>query len=594
MIQVVDLTRPHGFLIWRGKQQAIASPTPLPVGEVMITSDGEAFGIATLSQPSQVSLSEFERESTKHCMRPEERLELWPQVESFYLYDIKGWKGFGEPWLIISPTPEVTIENNKGLLKTIIIHPDANGSIEDMSVTLEATFNCVKHEGEKALPFYELKLKGEPVLRFEDVKKKEVMTMPYEINEEECVVNTETGEVEKCHDSHEEAMAHLTALNINVEKSEEKAGRRMAGGMMDKLRTAMQMIQELMMWGEYHEEEPEEEESMADMLKGQSGVAVKMIAGEPWHLSWSSNAFEDRDEEIFSLKSLEQYVQENWENEVKGYFNLWHIKNTDFAEKRYQAVIGKFLFEAGPYLKDEKGQAALKFFKQYSAGHPEIAPEGWGASVEYKYLPEERQQKVYQWTWITRTSTLARGAAANVWTKSTQQEFIMNDEQRKAAEAIFGKEFTDQLVVQGQQKTKELEDAGVANKQADPKPVETEGDKVAEAIDPNQLMQELATKMQASLNEGLTPVLTEFQQQIIAQGEQIKTLGDEIKAIKGEQALKAAVETPRFTFQALRASQSTETVVPEGNALKDKKPQEANPVANTGSLVTSYFPTAKG
>lgn len=585
MMQIVDLTRPHGFLVWRGKQQALVSPSPLPVGDVMITSDGEAFGIATLSQPSQVSLSEFERESSKHCMWPEERQELWPQVESFYLYDIKMWKGFGEPWLIVNATSEVTIENSKGLLKTIIIHPDANGSMEDMAVTLEAHFNCVKHEGDKALPFYELKLSKEPILKFEDVKKKEVTTMPYDIDSNNCVFNTETDMIEKCHDSPEEARAHLTALNINVE---EKAGRRLASSMLQRLRDAKDMLIELAGWAEYSDQE---EESMADMLKGQSGVAIKMVEGEPWHLSWSSNSFEDRDQEIFSLKSLEQYVTENSENEVKGYFNLWHIKGTDFAEKRFQAIVGKFLFEAGPYLKDSKGQAALKFFKQYPASHPEIAPEGWGASVEYKYLPEERQQKLYQWTWITRTSTLARGAAANVWTKSAQQEFTMNDEQRKAAEALFGEEFTNGLVAQGQQKTKELEDAGIANKQAAEANKE---EKETTEVDANQLVNELAAKMQASLNEGLTPVLTEFHQRIVTLGEQVQALGEEIKTLKGEQALKAAVEMPRFTFQALRASQSPTTKVPEGDALKDKKPAEAAPVLNTGSLVSSYFPTAKG
>lgn len=333
---------------------------------------------------------------------------------------------------------------------------------------------------------------------------------------------------------------------------------------------------------------------MLDLTKDSSGVLVKMVGGEPWHLSWSSNSFEDRDNEIFTLAALEQYVQENAENEVKGYFNLWHLKNTDFAEKRFQAIVGKFLFEAGPYLKDAKGQAALQFFKQYPNGHPDIAPEGWGSSVEYKYLPEQREQKLYHWTWITRTSTLARGAAANVWTKSTQQESIMNDEQRKAATAIFGEEFTNQLVAQGQQKTKELEDAGIASKAVEI--AKEEAEKVAEvpAIDPTQLVETLAAKMMTNLNEGLTPVLTEFHQQIIALGEQVKSLSDQVKEMKKEEAVKAAVEMPRFSFQALRASQSAETKVPEGDALKNQKPAEHQGPINTGSLVQSYFPTAKG
>lgn len=629
-LEVVDLTRPHGFLVWRGKQQAIASPTPLPVGDVMITSDGEAFGVATLGQPAQMALSEFEREEGKHCIRPEERQLLWPKVEAFYVHSIKAWKGFNEPQPIADdyePTDEEAglIEKGRRLPKTIIIDPEAVTLTEggfmvreeakgnELSILLEATFGSselTESEGEKALPLYSLALVRRPTLRY--VKKKEVTEMPYKIDDNECVVNSDTGEVEKCHDTHEEAMAHLAALNINVE---EKAGRRLAGSWRDKLRAAKDALMELVNWAEYADQ-VEEEESMADMLKGDSGVAIKMVSGEPWHLSWSSNAFQDRDEEIFSLKSLEQYVQENEENEVKGWFNLWHIKGTDFAEKRYQAIIGKFLFEAGPYLKDEKGRKALEFFKQYSAGHPEIAPEGWGASVEYKYLPEERKSKVYQWTWITRTSTLARGAAANIWTKSTQQEFMMNDEQRKAAVVMFGEEFTNQLISQGMQKTKELEEAGVASKQATepekpvetaptpepvpatetptPEPVPAEVPVAQPQADPAKLVQELAVTMQANLNEAIAPVLSGFQQQLTVLGEQFKALSEELKQVKGEQALKASVEMPRFTFDLIRASQAKSTEVTEGDALKDKKPTEAAPTPNGGSVVQNYFPSAKG
>jgi hypothetical protein len=152
-------------------------------------------------------------------------LEWWPAVNDFCVHNIKRWRGFSEPWLIVQPTlDEATlVENTKGLLKTIILHPDS--AIEDGSlVTLEATFNCVLPNGEKSLPFYQLVLDGQPTLR---LKKKEVAEMPYEIDDDECVVNTETGEIEKCHDSHEEAMAHLQALNINVE---EKAVTKTEGG----------------------------------------------------------------------------------------------------------------------------------------------------------------------------------------------------------------------------------------------------------------------------------------------------------------------------------------------------------------------------
>jgi len=565
---VVDLTRPHGFLVWKGKQTTIASPTPLSEGDVMVTSDGEMFGIATLGQPIQVNLGEFERMGEKHRIRPEERAELWPTADSFYLYPIKGWKGFSHSRpIVITLQPDVLNGAKDETLSTLL---------ESVQLTQDVTYDLVLMQ------------------RQGGVKKKEVAAMPYEINDDECVVNTESGEVEKCHDTHEEAMAHLEALNINVVK-EEKAGRRLASSMLQRLKDAKDALQELMGWAEYTDREPEEEAALVDMMKGASGIGVKMVEGEPWHLSWSSNSFEDRDGEIFSLKSLEQYVKENEENEVKGYFNLWHIRNTDFAEKRYQAIVGKFLFEAGPYLKDAKGQAALAFFKEYSAGHPDIAPEGWGASVEYRYLPEERKSKIYEWTWITRTSTLARGAAANVWTKASQENFIMNDEQRKAANAIFGEEFTNKLVSSGEQKTAELEQAGVANKQAATPEGEAAAAEVeSKEVDLNQLVEGLAAKMMGNISEALTPVLTEFHQQITTLNSQVVALGEELKAMKSQEAVKQQVELPRFTFNMLRASQDQSTVVPEGAALKNQKPQEADaPASNGGSIAPAYFPSIK-
>lgn len=619
---VVDLARPHGFLVWKGKQTSIGSPTPLCCGKVMITSDGEAFGVATLGQEVRLSVSEFDKQGEKHCVRIEERKVYWPTATSFYLYHIKEWDGYAEPQPIIpyEPTPLEAdiIEKSKRLPKTIILHPEAitlegegytaiDGlSLKEVGASIEAIFEnytlLEESNGEKALPLYQLALVRRPTLRFEEVKKKEVTPMPYEINEDECVINTESGEVEKCHDSHEEAEAHLAALNINVvaeEKSiepvESKAGRRLASRWVDKLRAAKDALQELMGFAEYEDIAEEEEEVMLAMLNKDSGVSMKMVNGEPWHLSWSSNSFQDRDGEIFSLKSLEQYVRENEENEVKGYFNLWHIKNTDFAEKRYQAIIGKFLFEAGPYLKDAKGQQALKFFKEYSAGHPDIAPEGWGASVEYRYLPEERKSKIYEWTWITRTSTLARGAAANVWTKASQEEFKMNDEQRKAANAIFGEEFTNKLVSTGEQKTAELEDIGINNKAATPEgeqPVETPA-KEAE-VNLNQLVEELAAKMMGNISEALTPVLTQFNEQIVNLNTQVTVLGDELKQLKREESVKQQVELPRFTFNMLRASDAKNTVVSEGDALKNQKPLEVDAATqNGGSIAPSYFPTIK-
>ncbi|MHA1942359.1 MAG: hypothetical protein ACW97P_11670, partial [Candidatus Hodarchaeales archaeon] len=115
----------------------------------------------------------------------------------------------------------------------------------------------------------------------------------------------------------------------------------------------------------------EMEEKEASLFAGDVGIAQKTVNGELWHFTWSTNAFRDREGEIFSTKSLENYVSNNEINDNKGYFNLYHINeedgnfNTDFARKKWQGVIGRFLVEAGPYLDNKKGQSAKKFFGEY-------------------------------------------------------------------------------------------------------------------------------------------------------------------------------------------------------------------------------------
>lgn len=196
--QVVDLPRPHGYLVWHGKQQAIASPEPLPIGEVLITSEGEAYGLATLGQPAQMTVSEFQREeqAEKHCTRPEERKTWWPKVSSLYVYGIKEWNGFDKPQPIIDdhitlyePTEEEStlIEKGKRLPKVITLHSEAVSLVDggftaldsvrgkELSAPLQAAFGRLRfleESGEKVLPLYDLALVRRPALRY--VKKKGV------------------------------------------------------------------------------------------------------------------------------------------------------------------------------------------------------------------------------------------------------------------------------------------------------------------------------------------------------------------------------------------------------------------------------------
>ncbi len=337
------------------------------------------------------------------------------------------------------------------------------------------------------------------------------------------------------------------------------------------------------------------------------GCTIKAANGELWHVAWATNAFEDREREIFAVKALERFIAENAANESKGTFDFWHIPGTDFAEKKLQVGIGRFLFEAGPYLDTDIGQAAKAFFEQYPSGHPDIAPEGWGSSPEYRYLPEDRSDGVYDWLWITRTSTLPKSAAANVWTQSGLQEVKMQltPEQLKAMETVFGPDRAKQIVSEGQTKTADLEAAGVATKSAtEPPPVaatpETppaadavteeaaeEAPPPAPALDPVAIAAEINKHFKADM-EPLQQVLEGTVAGVKALTDQLAALEARLAKVEQVEAMKANAELPRNIYQALkRASEAVETVVPNGSDLKESKPQQTPTDESPGARVTN-------
>lgn len=314
--------------------------------------------------------------------------------------------------------------------------------------------------------------------------------------------------------------------------------------------------------------ETEENEVRTDILTSNYGVAQKKVNGELWHFTWSTNAFEDREGEIFSTKSLEKYVLEAEKKTDRGYFNLWHINaedgnfNTDFARKEWQGVMGRFLVEAGPYLENSKGQAAKEFFSKYPDGHPDIAPEGWGCSPEFRYLPEERETGVYENIWITRTSTLPKFAAANVWTDTRQlarsKNMALSEDQMKAAIAAFGKDEIDNLIAEAEKRTAELEAANVAHKEK-------------KEEEPQQLnMEDLAAEVGKQFTANLTPIAEAME----AMASELKALKEWKEAQDKAAAVKDKTESPRFIFEMKRASEDDGTIVTEDDSLKGKKPVE--------------------
>lgn len=367
-----------------------------------------------------------------------------------------------------------------------------------------------------------------------------------------------------------------------LERQDKKAGKRMAGRMLERLKEAWQTMKDLLTWAEYDDEE-------------MKAIGIKEVQGRYWFFAHSTNAFQDREAEIFSTKSLEQYVSESEKQDDRGYFNFWHIPGSDFARKEWQGVVGRVLVEAGPFLDNDIGQKALEFFKQYPSGHIEIAPEGWGCSPEYRYLPEERKSGVYQNIWITRTSTLPRLAAANIWTKGGIM--ALSEQQLKAAQAVFGEELASQIIANAERQTKELEEAGVAHKSTEEQPTNehVEEVKVAKPVEPvktevkaeDTAKQEMTEDMpdepkpdegKPDFGEMIAKSMQPMMEGMAMMAGRMDEMMARLDKLEGSEKMKMSNETPRWLAGVYeRASQSNKTALAEDDPLKDKKPVETAP-----------------
>ena len=201
MTSTLELPRPHGFLVWRGKQTAIATDKPLEIdAPILIISDGEAFGEAILNQPAQLKAKAFDSQEwfEQHCIYVEERKRYWPEVDKFYVYKISQFNGYESPKPFANgeivdyrPTSEeqALIEKARRLPKTIVLRDNvlglSNGKFvadetlvtDEIRTILEVTYGFkpefVQQLEADELPLYQLALVRNPKLMM--IKKKEMV-----------------------------------------------------------------------------------------------------------------------------------------------------------------------------------------------------------------------------------------------------------------------------------------------------------------------------------------------------------------------------------------------------------------------------------
>jgi hypothetical protein len=191
-------------------------------------------------------------------------------------------------------------------------------------------------------------------------------------------------------------------------------------------------------------------------------------------LTWTTNAYEDREKETFTLKSIKDYVERNIENDNKGTYQFWHIPGSDFGDILWQGVVGKFLVEIGKFREDEIGQAFKKFFTDNPDGCTDLAPIGWGTSHGFFYRKQDREDGIYEWFDKKETTVLPLQEAANIYTLAEfmlgEKSMDLNEKQIEAVNKI-GMEvgmpsLLDKILGMGKKRTEALDGAGIASKQA--------------------------------------------------------------------------------------------------------------------------------
>lgn len=194
--------------------------------------------------------------------------------------------------------------------------------------------------------------------------------------------------------------------------------------------------------------------------------------GRKWLLTWTTNAFEDREEEIFTTRAIESYIKAVEDADEKGTCQFWHIPGTDFATIRWQGGIGRFLVEMSTFDDTKMGRWFKGFFEKYPEGHPVIAPYGWGCSHGYNYRKVDRLDGIYNWFDKKETTILPIDAASNVFTLAEfgfgEKTMELSEKQRNALQVIGNEigvlNFVDVVTETGKAFTRLLEDSGVQYK----------------------------------------------------------------------------------------------------------------------------------
>jgi hypothetical protein len=181
---------------------------------------------------------------------------------------------------------------------------------------------------------------------------------------------------------------------------------------------------------------------------------IRTKSGPRW-VAYSSNAFKDKENEIFTTKALADAVEYADQSGVRGPLRIFHVPGTEVGDTDFQSVIGRFLVESGPFRDDEFGQKAVSYFETHS-------DEKFQVSIGFKYKKGDEEDGVFDWLRIIERSVTPYGAAANPFTSFAVGELggkEMNERKMKMLTDIFGEDLASKIVGGAESKSKELEES---------------------------------------------------------------------------------------------------------------------------------------
>lgn len=253
-------------------------------------------------------------------------------------------------------------------------------------------------------------------------------------------------------------------------------------------------------------------------------------------VTWTTNAFEDREKEIFSTQSIEEYVARHSNDKVKGVVLYRHWPATAYADIVGQKVVGRFLVEVSKFHDTPIGYAWKELYWNYPYGHPVVSPEGWACSHGFVYGPEDLSTDgVYHRFDKKETTVLPARMAANPYT--AMEVYNMKEMDTDELTALLGEEAAKHVENVGVALTKRLEK--IANYKATEEP----------GTEPKPEPQEEEPKSQEPAQTEETPPDTDTVKalsQAVADALQLKELSDAFaEVVKRLDALEKSDEQRR-------------------------------------------------